>query len=60
MNGEPLNTPMGQFLWLASAYGFLDRDVMIDALKAFTAIPNQGWASDLLERLHVPPDMDGE
>jgi len=61
MQGDPRSTPMGIFLMMAVAYGFVDERVKMEALREFARIEGQDvWANYLLRELGAPVDDEEE
>ena len=60
LDQDPLNTPMGLWLWLLTKWGFADEEVMIVALREFSHIDGQPWATQLLRRLGASENTDME
>jgi hypothetical protein len=55
LQGDPRATPMGVFLMLLVLHDFAD-DVKIQALREFSKIEGQAWATDFLRELGAAPD----
>jgi hypothetical protein len=49
LDGDPLNTPIGIFLWMATVDRFQSREVEVRALAEFAKINGQRWAITLLK-----------
>lgn len=60
MEGNELDTPMGLFAYIATSYGFKDRETAARAVREFGKVQGAAvWAQSLLNRMGANPDENG-
>ncbi len=55
LDGDPLNSPIGIFLWMATIEGFQSPEVKIKVLAEMARIEGQDWAITMLKALGAVP-----
>jgi hypothetical protein len=59
LDGNPMNTPMGLFLYLCAQYGFANREATLAAAHQFREVDGQTeWAERLLYMAHDHKYLD--
>lgn len=57
MEGNDLDTPLGLFAYIATTYGFNNRETAAEVVRQFSKVEGASvWAQSLLRRMGADPD----